>query len=179
MVMTLMSDTLTRGQMYDWASTVVAQKLSQVRGIGQVTVGGSALPAVRAEINPTALNAQGISLSDVRSALAAANANRPKGLVEAGERAWWIGANDQAKTAAEYRPLVITYRNGAAVRLRDVAEVTDSVQDIRNAGEADGRPAVIIVINREPNANILETVQRVRDLMPFLQASVPPSADLA
>ncbi|HEY2337031.1 MAG TPA: multidrug efflux RND transporter permease subunit [Burkholderiales bacterium] len=179
MIMTLTSDAMTRGQMYDVASTVVAQKLSQVRGIGQVTVGGSALPAVRAEINPTALNAQGIALSDVRNALAAANANRPKGLVEAGERAWWIGANDQAKTAAEYQPLIITYRNGAAVRLGDVAEVTDSVQDIRNAGEADGRPAVIIVINREPNANILETVQRVRDLMPFLQASVPASADLA
>jgi len=179
MIMTLTSDGMTRGQMYDVASTVVAQKLSQVRGIGQVTVGGSALPAVRAEINPTALNAQGISLTDVRNALAAANANRPKGLVEAGSRAWWIGANDQAKTAAEYRPLIITYRNGAAVRLGDIAEVTDSVQDTRNAGEADGRPAVIIVINREPNANILETVQRVRDLMPFLQASVPASADLA
>jgi multidrug efflux pump len=178
MIMTLTSDSMTRGQMYDVASTVVAQKLSQVRGIGQVTVGGSALPAVRAEVNPTALNAQGLALSDVRNALAAANANRPKGLVEMGERAWWIGANDQAKTAAEYLPLIITYRNGAAVRLGDVAEVTDSVQDIRNAGEADGRPAVIIVINREPNANILETVQRVRDIMPFLQASVPPSADL-
>jgi multidrug efflux pump len=178
MVMTLTSDTLTRGQMYDWASTVIAQKLSQVRGVGQVTVGGSALPAVRVELNPTALNAYGIGFSDVRNTLAAANANRPKGLVENGERVWWIYANDQAKTAAEYLPLIVTYRNGAAVRLSDVAQVTDSVQDVRNAGEANGRPAVLLIINREPNANILETVQRIRDLMPWLQASIPASADL-
>src|SRR5678816_3872119 len=164
--------------MYDWASTVIAQKLSQVRGVGQVTVGGSALPAVRVELNPTALNAYGIGLTDVRNALAAANANRPKGLVENGERVWWIYANDQAKTAAEYTPLVVSYRNGAAVRLSDVAQVVDSVQDVRNAGEADGRPAVLLIINREPNANILETVQRIRDLMPWLQASIPAAAEL-
>jgi len=178
MVMTLTSDSMSRGQMYDVASTVVAQKLSQVRGIGQVTVGGSSLPAVRAELNPTALNAYGIGLTDVRNALAAANANRPKGLVEGGERVWWIYANDQARTAAEYLPLIVAYRNGAAVRLSDVAEVTDSVQDIRNAGEANGRPAVLIILYREPNANILGTVQRVRDLMPFLTASIPAAADL-
>jgi multidrug efflux pump len=178
MILTLTSDTMTRGQMYDAASTVVAQKLSQVRGVGQVSVGGSSLPAVRAELNPTVLNAYGIALSEVRTALAAANANRPKGLVEQGSRAWWIYANDQAKTAAEYLPLIVSYKNGAAVRLGDVAEVRDSVQDIRNAGEADGRPAVIVIINREPNANILETVQRVRDLMPFLSASIPAAAQL-
>ena len=177
-VMTLTSDTLTRGQMYDWASTVVAQKLSQVRGVGQVTVGGSALPAVRAEINPTALNAYGIALNDVRNALSATNANRPKGLVENGSNVWWIYANDQAKTAAEYLPIIVSYKNGAAVRVSDVAEVVDSVQDVRNAGEANGRPAVLLIINREPNANILETVQRIKDLMPFLQASIPASADL-
>src|SRR5438105_1459012 len=178
MVLTLTSDTLLRGEMYDWASTVVAQKLSQVRGVGQVTVGGSALPAVRAELNPTALNAYGIALSDVRTALGNANANRPKGLVENGERVWWIYANDQARTAAEYLPLIVSYKNGAAVRLADVADVTDSVQDVRNAGEANGRPAVLIIVNREPNANILETVQRVRDLMPFLSASIPAAAEL-
>ena len=178
MVMTLTSDSMTRGQMYDWASTVVAQKLSQVRGVGQVTVGGSALPAVRAELNPTALNAYGISLNDVRTALGAANANRPKGLVEDGERVWWIYANDQAQTAAEYVPLIVSYKNGAAVRLGDVADVVDSVQDIRNAGEANGRPAVLLIINREPNANILETVQRIRDLTPWLQASIPAAAEL-
>ncbi len=178
MVMTLTSDSMSRGQMYDVASTVVAQKLSQVRGVGQVTVGGSSLPAVRAELNPATLNAYGIGLSDVRSALAAANANRPKGLVEDGERVWWIYANDQARSAAEYLPLIVAYRNGAAVRLSDVAEVKDSVQDIRNAGEANGRPAVLIIINREPNANILQTVQRIRDLVPFLIASIPAAADL-
>ncbi|TMG77354.1 MAG: multidrug efflux RND transporter permease subunit [Betaproteobacteria bacterium] len=178
MVLTLTSESMTRGQMYDWASTVVAQKLSQVRGVGQVTVGGSALPAVRAELNPTALNAYGIGLNDVRNALAAANANRPKGLVESGERVWWIYANDQAQTAAEYLPLIVAYRNGAAVRLSDVAQVVDSVQDVRNAGEANGRPAVLLIINREPNANILETVQRIRDLMPFLSASIPAAAEL-
>jgi len=178
MVMTLTSESMSRGQMYDVASTVVAQKLSQVRGVGQVTVGGSSLPAVRAELNPTALNAYGIGLSDVRSALAATNANRPKGLVEDGERVWWVYANDQAQSAAEYLPLIVAFRNGAAVRLGDVAEVTDSVQDTRNAGEANGRPAVLIIIYREPNANILETVQRVRDLTPFLTASIPAAADL-
>ena len=178
MVMTLTSDSMSRGQMYDVASTVVAQKLSQVRGVGQVTVGGSSLPAVRAELNPATLNAYGIGLSDVRNALAAANANRPKGLVEDGERVWWLYANDQARSAAEYLPLIVAYRNGAAVRLSDVAEVKDSVQDIRNAGEANGRPAVLIIINREPNANILQTVQRIRDLMPFLVASIPAAADL-
>src|SRR5262245_59294825 len=178
LILTLTSDTMTRGQMYDVASTVVAQKLSQVRGVGQVSVGGSSLPAVRVELNPTVLNGYGIATQDVRAALAAANANRPKGLVESGERAWWIYANDQAKTASEYLPLLVSYRNGAAVRLSDVAQVSDSVQDTKNAGEANGRPAVIIIINREPNANILETVQRVRDLMPFLAASVPAAAEL-
>jgi multidrug efflux pump len=178
MVLTLTSDTMTRGQMYDVASTVVAQRLSQVRGIGQVTVGGSSLPAVRVEMNPTALNAYGIGLSDVRAALAAANANRPKGLVENGEKVWWVYANDQAQTAAEYLPLIVAYRNGAAVRLSDVAEVVDSVQDTKNAGEANGRPAVLIILYREPNANILETVQRVRELKPFLEASIPASCQL-
>src|SRR5437867_437312 len=178
MVMTLTSDSMSRGQMYDVASTVVAQKLSQVRGVGQVTVGGSSLPAVRAELNPATLNAYGIGLSDVRNARAAANANRPKGLVEDGERVWWLYASDQARSAAEYLPLIVAYRNGAAVRLSDVAEVKDSVQDLRNAGEANGRPAVLIIINREPNANILQTVQRIRDLMPFLVASIPAAADL-
>src|ERR1041384_3068145 len=177
MGLTLPSDTLPRGVMYDWASTVVAQKLSQVRGVGQVTVGGSALPAVRAELNPTALNAQGIALSDVRTALANANANRPKGLVENADRVWWIYANDQARQASQAqprplpspRPLIVSYKKGAAVRLADVADVVDSVQDVRNAGEANGRPAVLLIIYREPNANILETVQRIRDLKPFLQ----------
>src|SRR2546423_7354213 len=178
MVMTLTSDSMTRGQMYDWASTVVAQKLSQVRGVGQVTVGGSALPAVRAELNPTALNAYGISLNDVRTALGAANANRPKGLVEDGSRVWWIYANDQAQTAAEYLPLIVSYRNGAGVRLGDVAEVVDSVQDVRNAGEANGRPAVLLIIRTQPDANIIETVDRITELLPLLRSSIPAAIDL-
>ena len=178
MVLSLTSGSMTRGRLYDLASTIVAQKISQLRGVGQVTVGGSSLPAVRVELNPTALNAYGIALADVRGALAAANANRPKGLVEDGDKAWWIYANDQAHEAAEYVPTLIAYRNGAGVRLGDVAEVVDSVQDIRNAGSANGQPAVILIIYREPNANILETVQRVYDVMPFLQASLPASAQL-
>ena len=122
MILTLTSDTMTQGQMYDAASTVIAQKLSQIEGVGQVTVGGSSLPAVRVELNPLALNKYGIALEDVRAVLASANANRPKGSLEDGDRHWQIGANDQAKTASEYLPLVVAYRNGNAVRLSDVGD---------------------------------------------------------
>ena len=178
LVLTLTSDTMTQGKLYDVADTILAQKLSQVNGVGQVTVGGSALPAVRVELNPKALAANRIGLAEVRTALANANANRPKGLVEDGERQWWIYANDQARTAAEYLPLIVSYRNGAAVRLADVAEVVDSVQDVRNSGSANGRPAVLLIIYREPGANILEVVQRVRDLLPWLRASIPAAIEL-
>jgi len=179
MVLALVSESHTRAQLYDVASTIIAQKLSQVRGIGQVTVGGGALPAVRVAANPRALNHQGISLDQVRTALVAANSNRPKGLVEEGDRQWWIYANDQAFTAAEYLPLVVSYRNGAAVRLGDIANVTDSVQDKNNAAVSDGKPAVLLILYREPNANILETVQRVQDLLPWLQASMPAAMELS
>ncbi len=179
MILTLTSETMTQGQMYDAASTILAQKLSQIEGVGQVTVGGSSLPAVRVELNPQALNKYGIALEDVRAALAAANANRPKGSLEDGDRHWQIYANDQAKTAAEYLPLVIAYRNGSAVRLPDVAEVVDSVQDLRNAGMANGKPSVLVIINRQPNANIIETVDRVSALLPSLRASIPSAIDLA
>jgi multidrug efflux pump len=178
MVLSLTSDTLTQGELYDAADTIVGQKLAQVRGVGQVAVGGAALPAVRAELNPQALAAHGIGLSDVRAALANANANRPKGLVEDGDRQWWIHANDQARKAAEYRPLILSYRNGAAVRLGDVAEVVDSIQDLRNAGSRDGRPAVLLIIYREPGANILEVVRQVRELLPYLRASIPAAIEL-
>ncbi|HKC42418.1 MAG TPA: multidrug efflux RND transporter permease subunit [Burkholderiales bacterium] len=178
MVLTLTSDILPQGQLYDAAATVLAQKLSQLKGVGQVTVGGSALPAVRVELNPKALASYGIGLGDVRTTLANANANRPKGLVEQGDRQWWLYANDQARTAAEYRPLVVAYRNGAPVRLADVGEVVDSVQDVRNSGSKDGRPAVLLIIYRQPGANILETVQRVRDLMPWMRASIPAAIDV-
>src|SRR5499426_958398 len=178
MVLTLTSDVLPQGQLYDAAATVLAQKLSQLKGVGQVTVGGSALPAVRVELNPKALASYRIGLGDVRTTLANANANRPKGLVEQGDRQWWLYANDQARTAAEYRPLVVAYRNGAPVRLGDVGEVVDSVQDVRNSGSKDGRPAVLLIIYRQPGANILETVQRVRDLMPWMRASIPAAIDV-
>ncbi len=179
MILSLTSETMTRGQMYDAASTILAQKFSQVSGIGQVTVGGAALPAVRVELNPTALNKYGIGFEDVRAAIVATNANRPKGVVEDGERQWQILANDQAKKAAEYLPLIVAYRNGAAVRLADVAEeVVDSVQDLRNAGSANGKPSVLVILHRQPNANIIETVDRIKELLPLMRASIPSAIDL-
>ncbi|MEO8344095.1 MAG: multidrug efflux RND transporter permease subunit [Betaproteobacteria bacterium] len=173
MILALTSETMTQGQMYDAASTIIAQKLSQITGVGQVSVGGSSLPAVRVELNPESLNKYGVALEDVRASLAAANANRPKGAVEDGDRHWQIYANDQAKTAAEYLPLIVSYRNGAAVQLSDVAKVVDSVQDLRNAGMANGKPSVLVIINRQPNANIIETVDRINVLLPSLRASIP------
>ncbi len=178
MILSLTSESLTQGQMYDAASTILAQKLSQLKGIGQVTVGGSSLPAVRVELNPATLYKYGIGLEDVRTAIVATNANRPKGTVEDGERHWQILANDQARKAAEYMPLVVAYRNGGAVRLSDVAEVVDSVQDLRNAGSANGKPSVLLILNRQPNANIIETVDRVRAILPVLRASIPSAIDL-
>ena len=178
MILTLTSDTMTQGQMYDAASTIIAQKLSQISGVGQVSVGGSSLPAVRVELNPETLNKYGISVETVRGVLTAANANRPKGSVEDGDRHWQIYANDQAKKAAEYLPLIIAYRNGNAVQLSDVAEVVDSVQDLRNAGMANGKPSVLVIINRQPNANIIETVDRVTALLPSLRASIPATITL-
>jgi multidrug efflux pump len=178
MILALTSPTMDRGQMYDAASTILAQKISQLGGVGQVTVGGASLPAVRVELNPTTLNRYGIGLDEVRAVLAAANANRPKGSVELGDRHWQIQADDQAKKASEYIPLIVAYRNGAAVRLSDVAEVVDSVEDLRNVGSSNGRPSVLLIINRQPNANIIETVERVRELLPLLRASIPGAINL-
>lgn len=178
MILAMTSDTMTQGQMYDIASTVLAQKLSQVDGVGQVNIGGSSLPAVRVDINPAALNKYNIGLEDVRTVLAAANANRPKGFVEHGDQQWQVFATDQAKTAAEYRPLIVTYRNGAPVKLRTIAEVTDSVEDVRNAGIANGKPCILLIVFRQPNANIIETVDRIRALMPQLTASIPAAIDM-
>ncbi|WP_431049883.1 multidrug efflux RND transporter permease subunit [Roseateles sp. L2-2] len=178
MILALTSQTLTRGQMYDTASTVLAQRLAQVGGVGQVNVGGGALPAVRVELNPDKLAANGISLDQVRQAITNTNANRPKGAVEQSGRYWQVGANDQARTAAEYAPVVLSYRDGAALRLRDVADVSDSVQDVRNYGASNGQPAILLFIQKEPGANIIETVQHVRELLPRLQASIPPAIDL-
>jgi len=179
MILALTSKTMDRGQMYDAASTILAQKLAQVKGIGQVSVAGSQLPAVRVELNPATLNKYGIGLEKVRTAIVATNANRPKGSVEDGERHWQILANDQAKKASEYLPLIVAYRNNAAVRLGDVAEVVDSVQDLRNAGLSNGQPAVLLILNRQPNANIIDTVDRVKAVLPTLAASIPRAIDLA
>jgi len=177
-ILALTSPTLSRGQMYDAASTVLAQRLSQVDGVGQVTVGGSALPAVRVGLNPDALARQGLGTEEIRAAIVAANANRPKGSIDDGERTWQIGANDQARSAADYTALIVGYRNGNPIRLGDIARVEDSVQDVRNAGLSNGRPAVLLVVNRQPNANIIDTVDRIYALLPLLRASIPDSIRL-
>ena len=178
MIVSLTSKTLTQGQIYDVASTILQQKISQVPGVGQVNVGGSSLPAVRVELNPNALFKYGISLEDVRAALSATNANIPKGAIEQGETRFQLYTNDQARRAQEYRPLVVAYRKGAAIRLSDLGEVVDSVEDFRNLGLFNSQTAVLIIINRQPNANILETVAKIRDIMPELRASIPPDIDL-
>jgi multidrug efflux pump len=179
MILALTSKTMTRGQMYDAASTILAQKISQLKGIGLVTVGGASLPAVRVELNPSALNRYGISTETVRTVIASTNANRPKGIVEDGERGWQIYANDQARTAAEYIPLIIGYRNASAVRISDVAEVVDSVEDLRNYGSANGQPSVLVVLYKQPGANIIETADSVKELLPVLNASLPSAIDLS
>jgi len=178
MVLTLTSDTRSPGQIYDAATTVLEQRLSQVDGVGQVSIGGSSLPAVRAELNPQALFKYGIGLEDVRAALAAANAHSPKGSIEVGNDHYQIYTNDQARVAAEYQSLIVAYRNGAAVRLSDLGEVIDSVENVRNAGLANGKPAVLVIVNRAPGANIIDTVDRVTALLPELQASIPSDIDI-
>ncbi len=178
MILALTSKTMSRGQIYDVASTILAQKISQIQGVGQVSVGGSSLPAVRVDLNPTALNKYGVSLETVRTTLAGANANRPKGMLESDNQHWQIYASDQAKTAKEYMPLIISYHNGNAVRVSDVANVTDSVENVRNAGMANAEPAVLLIINRQPGANILDTVDRVRNLLPVLRAQLPAALEV-
>ena len=177
-ILAMTSETLTRGQIYDAASRVMQQGLSQIEGVGQVQIGGSSLPAVRVELNPLALFKYGIGLEDVRAALASANAHSPKGAIEEGDRRLQIYTNDKGNHAEDYRPLVIVYRNGAPVRLSDVAEVEDSVENVRNIGLANGRPAVVIVIRRQPGANIIDTLERVRAVLPRLEASIPRAIDV-
>ncbi len=179
MVLGLMSQTVSRAVMYDVASSVLAQKLSQIRGIGQVFIGGGALPAVRVEANPVALSRYGVALSQVRAMLAATNVNKPKGTLSDRDKNLEIHVNDQLFKAADYRNLVLTYRNGAAVRLSDVAHVEDSVEDIRTMGLVNGKPAVMVVIFRQPGANIIETVDSVRALMPQFAAMVPQGVQLS
>lgn len=178
MIMTLTSDAWSQGDLYDYASTQLAQKLAQIDGVGDVSVGGSSLPAVRVDLNPQALFNQGVSLDAVRTAISNANQRRPQGAIEDDHRRWQIKTNDELKTAAEYQPLIVHYSNGAAVRLQDVANVTDSVQDVRNAGMANAKPAILLMIRKLPEANIIDTVDRIRAAVPELRASIPASIQL-
>src|SRR5579862_9884761 len=177
-MLALTSPVLTRGQMYDSASTIMAQKLAQVTGVGQVVVGGSSLPSVRVELNPTALNKYGIGLEQVRSVLSGANSNTPKGHVSDGPRMWEIGANDQIFTAGDYEPLVVAYRDGSAVRIADIGQAQDSVEDLRNSGYTNGKPSVLVIIFRQPGANIIDTVNCIRAVLPQITASIPRSIDV-
>ncbi len=179
LILALTSDTLTRGDLYDAASTVLAQKLSQVEGIGEVVVGGSSLPAVRVDLIPQAVYKYGIGLEDVRAALSSANAHSPKGGIDVGDQRYQIYANDQANKAEDYKSLIVAYRNGAAIHLSDIGEVTDGVENLRNAGLANGKPAVLIILYRQPGANIISTVDLVKALMPTLRASISPAIDIA
>ncbi|HEX4300129.1 MAG TPA: efflux RND transporter permease subunit [Gammaproteobacteria bacterium] len=178
LLLALTSGTLTQGQLYDAAYTVMQQQLSQVQGIGQVSVSGSSLPAVRVELDPNALFKYGIGLEDVRAALAAANANSPKGTLDQKGQTFQLYSNDQAIHADQYRSLVVAYRNGAAVRVSDIAEVQDSVEDLHNQGLFDGKPSVLVILYREPGANIIGTIARVKALLPQLHASLPQDVDI-
>jgi multidrug efflux pump len=178
MILAMTSDAMTQDQMYDVADSIMGQKLAQVEGVGQVFVWGSSQPAVRIEANPNLLNKLNIGLEAVRAAVASQNANIAKGSVENGSTSWMIKANDQMKKAAEYRPIIVAYRNGAPVRLSDVADVQDSYSNIDNAGSFNGKPSVLVVIFRQPGANMIATVDRVVDALPFLRASLPKSINL-
>ncbi|ELZ8934585.1 multidrug efflux RND transporter permease subunit MdtC [Cronobacter dublinensis] len=178
MILTLTSDTYSHGELYDYASTQLAQTIAQIDGVGDVDVGGSSLPAVRVALNPQALFNQGVSLDAVRSAISNANVRRPQGAIEGAQQRWQLQTNDELKTAAEYAPLVIHYRNGAAVQLSDVATVTDSVQDVRNAGMTNAKPAILLMIRKLPEANIIDTVDRIRGALPELRETIPAAIDM-
>ncbi|HSC56223.1 MAG TPA: efflux RND transporter permease subunit, partial [Nitrospira sp.] len=178
LMLVLTSDIFNRGQMYDAADSILAQKLSQVEGVGEVHVWGSSRPAVRVEVNPTVLNSLGLTLTDVASTLQNANAHQAKGSLGNDTIRWQVNATDQLFKAKEYAPLIVAYRNGAPVRLRDLGNVVDSVEDTRNDAVDNGMPAVILMVTRQPEANIMDTVDRIRDELPQLQASIPPAMHL-
>jgi len=178
MVLSLTSDVLEKGQLYDLASTILSQSLSQVQGVGEVQIGGSSLPAVRIELEPQALNQYGVALDDVRTTIANANVRRPKGSVEDGQRLWQVQANDQLEKAKDYESLIIHYADGAALRLKDVAKVSDGVEDRYNSGFFNDDAAVLLVINRQAGANIIETVNEIKAQLPALQAVLPASVKL-
>src|SRR5712691_11211281 len=177
-ILALVSDLVGRARMYDLAASILQQKLSQVPGVGRVVVSGGALPAVRVAVNPTVLHSYGLSLEDVRAVLSTANANRPKGEIAENGRAWTLNTTDQLLQAADYQPVILAYRQGAAVRLADVADVVDASEDLRNNGVVNGTPAILLIVWRQPGANILATVDRVRALVPQLQADLPPTVRL-
>lgn len=178
MILTLTSDTYSQGELYDFASTQLAQTIAQIDGVGDVDIGGSSLPAVRVSLNPQALFNQGVSLDAVRTAISAANVRRPQGALEDDTSRWQVQTNDALKTAAAYQPLIIHYKNGAGVRLSDVATVTDSVQDVRNAGMTNAKPAILLMIRKLPEANIIQTVDSIRARLPELQKTIPAAIDL-
>jgi multidrug efflux pump len=177
MIIGLTSKKYATGKLYDEASTVMSQKLSQIQGVGQVSVGGSSLPSVRVDVNPTQLNSYGLTLAGVQAILSTQNADEPKGQISDGTTTADIIANDQISHAEDYKPIIIGYHNGTAVRLSDVAEVTDAVSNIRSAGYLNGIPAVMMIIFRQPGANIIQTNQNIRDQLPFLKASIPQGID--
>ena len=178
MVLALTSEVLSKGELYDLASTILSQSLSQVPGVGEVQIGGSSLPAVRIELEPQLLNQYGVSLDEVRSTIASANVRRPKGAVSDGERNWQIQANDQLEKAKDYESLIIRYQDGAALRLNHVAKVQDSVEDRYNSGFFNNDAAVLLVVNRQAGANIIETVNAIKAQLPALQAVLPANVKL-
>jgi multidrug efflux pump len=179
LVLALTSESQSRGEMYDVASTILAQKISQLPGVGQVQIGGAALPAVRVELNPNALTQYGIGLEDVRSTINQTNVARPKGVMENGAQRWQVLANDQARKAADYLPLIVSYRNGAPVTIADLGEVVDSVEDLRNTGLKNSKPSVLLILRKQPQANVIETVDQVLAMLPELRALIPSTIDLS
>ncbi len=173
-ILALTSDILSKSQIYDYASTIMAQKLSQVSGVGQVFVWGGALPGVRVEMNPALLNKYGISLEQVRGVLSNANSNTPKGYLSDDHHIWQVGANDQLFHAVDYRPLIVAYRSGSAVRLSDVAEMRDGPETVLASGYSNGKPSIMLVIFRQPGANIIDTVDRIRAIVPAAQSGYSP-----
>ena len=178
LILAMTSKNLSPGQIYDQASNIIQQKLSQISGVGDVSLNGASLPAIRIELNPRALFKYGIGLADVRAAISAANANTPKGDIQQGEQTLQVYANDVASAASDYRTLIIAYRNGSAVRLQDVAEVVDGVENVRNLGTFNGQPAVLVNITKQPGANVIEVVDNIRQMMPELQAALPAAIQL-
>ena len=179
MILALSSPNIAPGTLYDFASTILAQKISRIAGVGEVQLGGSSLPAVRVQLNPHALSAYGIALDEVRRAIGSANSLRPRGTIEDGDRQWEVQTSNQLRRAEQYLSLVIRYRDGAPVRLGDVAKVTDSVEDRYSYGFHNDRPAVLLQISREPGANIIETINAINAQLGPLKALLPEDAELS